>query len=264
MAVAQYGIQQFLVFLLVVFRLSGLMIFAPVWGSRNILDQWKIAFALVVASLVAPLVPSPPSLPRDLLPLGLLAVKELGVGLVLGYAASLLFTGVQLAGQMASQQMGQGLANIMDPFTETESSVIGEFQFFLAVVIFLAINGHHMLLRAVTGSFDRIPLGGMVLNVTATREIVRLFGDVFVIAIRISAPVVVALFVTTVALGFVARTVPQVNILVIGFPVQIVVGFVVLGVSTAYLAEPLVDMFRDQFRMIEGMVRMMAPGSGAP
>ena len=200
------------------------MIFAPFWGSRAILGQLKVGLALFITLIVFPVVSVSGVIPTHLFAFALLVVKEIAIGMILGFAASLFFTGIQVAGQLISQQMGHGLANVIDPMSESQATVIGQFQFFFALLIFLLIDGHHWLLGGLISSFNYIPLGGFSLNGYLAKEMINMAAILFKIAIQISAPVLVALFLTSVSFGFIARTVPQIHILVVGFPIQMLEG----------------------------------------
>jgi len=260
MNIINYSADQFITFLMILFRLSGLMIFAPFWGSRNIMPQLKIGISLFTAVILFPMIPVPDNLPHELIGFALLSIMEIGIGIILGFGASLMFTGIQMSGQMVSHQMGHALANVIDPLSESQATVIGQFQFFFSVLVFLTINGHHWLLRAVISSFKSIPLGGMSFNPFVVKELTDLFGDIFRIAFLISAPVLVALFLTSVAMGFIARTVPQVHVLVVGFPIQLAVGMVTLGYLTTYLGSTIVEMIQAQFNDLSILLRAMSPG----
>jgi flagellar biosynthetic protein FliR len=150
---------------------------------------------------------------------------------VLGYAVLLLFVGIQFAGQFAGLQMGLDIVDVIDPHSSGQISIIGQYLNILAILILLTIDGHHLVLQGLARSFEVIPLGGIVLKEALMLKLIALSSEVFIIAIKISAPVVLALFLVSVALGVLARTVPQMNILVVGFPVQLAAGLGVLIAS---------------------------------
>lgn len=225
---ADVATREFLTYILVLFRVGGIMIFAPFFGSGMIPTRIKIAASMILALALLPA--ASPVVPSSLT-LGFIlksAAGETAVGLLMGYATSLIFVGVQLAGMQIGQQMGTGIANIFNPMFQSQVSLISQVYFFFAIFIYLGIGGHHMLLSALVESFSSLPAGWSALSGRSLDIVITLFGHLFAVAFAVSAPIVLALFLTTVAMGFVARTVPQMNILVIGFPVRIVVGLTVM------------------------------------
>ncbi|MEW6754754.1 MAG: flagellar biosynthetic protein FliR [Candidatus Latescibacterota bacterium] len=228
----EYWLEQFHVFLLVLLRVSALLIVAPIFGHRLYLARAKVGLAFMVSLVLFPLVAQqhvPP--PAHLLPYALMALREVAMGLILGFAVLLLFIGVQFAGQMAGLQMGYGIVNVLDPQSAEEVSVVGQFLNLLAILLVLTLDGHHLILRGLMTSFQAVPLGGVVLKAPVMHKIVVLSSQIFVIAVKISAPVLIALLLISVALGVLSRTVPQMNVFIVGFPVQLAVGLLVLLAS---------------------------------
>jgi flagellar biosynthetic protein FliR len=216
-------------FVLLFVRISTLFMVAPIFGNRVIPVKVRVLAALVLAAALLPLVPAVPLIPAaSAAGFGLLIANEVTLGLLLGLVASVAFFGVQVAGQLAGLQMGFGIANVLDPQSESQVAVTAEFQNLLFLLVFLALDGHHVLLRALKATLDRIPLGGFTLGVRTMEIALRESAEVFAIALRVGAPVIAFLFVTSLGLGIIARTVPQLNIFVLGFPLQIAGGLVVL------------------------------------
>jgi flagellar biosynthetic protein FliR len=221
------------VFLLAFFRVTGVVMLAPLFGSGVMAPNVRALLSLVLAVVFFPLVgrPETPIEPS----LGVYAVavlEELGLGLLLGFAASMVFAAVQFGGQIIDQELGVMMANILDPLTDEQISIIGQFKLFLATVVYLLLDGHHQLLRALADSFRTIPITGMRLSPGAVLHVSdTMMRDLFRIAVQIAAPSLVTLFLITVALAFMARTVPEMNIFVLGFSLRVGVGLVVLAVG---------------------------------
>jgi len=230
--VVEIAVSQFITFVLVLTRISGLMLFAPIFGSSNVPPQAKIGLSAVLSFIVFPALPATSlAVPMTVGGLAIAAVEELAVGVVIGFAASLLFAGFQLAGHLVGQQMGLALAAVFNPQFEEQTSVLGEFYFFLAMVLFVLMNGHHLLLSAVLSSFRLVPVAGVQFPPELPAKLSVMFGEIFSIGLRIAAPAVLALLLSSVALGFIARTVPQMNLLIIGFPLRIGLGLAVVVIS---------------------------------
>src|SRR5580693_2244715 len=147
-------------FVLIFMRVAGLFLTAPIFSSRNIPVMVKASWILIVAFLIFPVVDFKlETLPVPGLPLGLAVIRELLVGFCVGMGATLIFTGIQLAGQIVDIQMGLGMVNIIDPITSTQISVMGQYYYLIATLVFMAVDGHHQLLKGVADSFTLIPLG---------------------------------------------------------------------------------------------------------
>ena len=251
-----YWLDQFHIFLLVLLRVSALLMAAPIFGHRNFLGRAKIALAFMVSLIIFPLVADQGiQVPESLFPYVFMMVREVLMGLVLGFAVLLLFVGVQFAGQLAGLQMGFGIVNVIDPMSSNQLSIIGQFLNILAILVLLSINGHHIILGGVMNSFDAVPLGGAVeLNTAVMDKLIAISAQVFVVAVKISAPILVALFLVSVAMGIMARTVPQMNVFIVGFPLQIGVGLVTVAVSLplfySLITKLITAMERDLFALI--------------
>ncbi len=227
-----YWLDQFHVFLLVLLRVGAVLIVAPIFGHHNYLSQAKVGLAFMIALVIFPLISAHhPLIPTGLFPYAAMMIREVMLGLVLGYAVLLLFIGIQFAGQLAGLQMGLDIVDVIDPHSSGSISIMGQYLNILAILILLMIDGHHLVLQGLARSFEVIPLGGVVLKEAVMLKLIALTSEVFVIAIKISAPVILALFLVSVALGVLARTVPQMNILVVGFPIQLAAGLGVLIAS---------------------------------
>ena len=175
---------------------------------------------------------------------------------------NLLLTSVRLGGQFLGFQMGLNMASVMDPQTGGQSSVMSQFLYLFTVLVFFSVNGHHIFISALASSFRLVPPCTFRFNASLMTAIVTVSGEMFVIALKLAAPIMVALFLSHLCLGIVARTVPQVNILMIGFPVNI--GFVGVrlqsdsfGLTLGNLSPFLVDLSRRMGQVFMAMIRIM-------
>lgn len=225
-------------YLLVLVRVSGFLGATPFFGSRTIPHRVKLPLSLLVAFFLLASATGPVSGVRFDSPgayFGAVA-NELLLGFALGFAVTLTFAALQLAGQLIDVPMGFSLVNVLDPMLGQQTPVLGQFQSILFTVIFLAIDGHHQLLQALVKTFEIVPLGGFRYFPGLAGLMTKGFGAAFLLGFKISLPVVSALFLTDVALGLVARTVPQMNVFVVGFPAKILVGlFFVMLVLPMYV-----------------------------
>ena len=192
----------------------------------------------------------------------LLILKEALVGLFIGFIAYLMMTAVQIAGGFIDFQMGFAIANVIDPQTGTQSPLMGQYLYMFALLLLLTLNGHHLILDGIFYSYQFIPIDKMISfhNEQMADYIIKTFSSMFIVALQMSAPVVATLFLVDVALGIVARTVPQLNIFVVGFPVKIGISFIVIiivmGVIMAIvqrLFEMMLLTMRDVMTLMGGL-----------
>lgn len=219
------------VYVLVLFRVAGMMVFAPMLGSNQIPRQVKALVACVLSFAVARGVPLTV---HPFNSLGLLAVGaggEIMFGLAMGMILSFSFIAAQWAGQLVGQQMGLNLSETFDPEFGSQGSLIGNLYFMLTLVIFLAINGHRAMLMGVRASFDSLPLLSAGINQPVLDLFIKLFEASTQLAIQIAAPVLVTLLIVDLALGFIGKTMPQLNVMTAGLSIRTLVGMVLLIVG---------------------------------
>lgn len=219
------------VFMLIFCRMTAFFVVAPVFSSRGVPNTFKIGLSAMIALLILMIQGTNQVIPQDL-GYVLMIIREVLIGLLMGFVAYLIFSVILTAGSFIDIQIGFGMANVLDPMTGASAPVLGNFKYIVATLVFLSINGHHYLLDAVIRSYNWIPLSNDVFQRIyrggVTEFLVSTFSQSFTLAFQMSAPLVVALFLTDVALGFLARTAPQFNVFVIGIPLKIIVGLVVL------------------------------------
>lgn len=239
-----YGTDKLQVFLLVSFRAAGLFIVSPILGHKSIPPTIKVGLAMILAVILVPVVSETTNLEiSSLWLLAGLAAKEMLVGFIIGLFFAFLFIAIRMSGNIAGYQMSLLIANIMDPESNSNVSLVGEFWYILATLIFLAIDGHHAIISAFADSYKLIPIGVFNFSGPAGELLIRYSAYTFTIAIKIVAPVMITLFLTTVSLGIVARTVPQMNIFIVGIPLKIGVGFLVMAAALPifrYIVEKMV------------------------
>jgi len=155
-------------------------------------------------------------------------IKEFIVGLTIGYVAYLVFSAIYLAGQFIDMQIGFSMVNVMDPVNNIQVPVTANFYFILSMIIFLVVNGHHLLIKALFDSYTYVPVGKAVFTGEILDNMIKIFGSIFVIGFKIAAPITAAILITDVALGIISRTVPQLNVFVVGMPLKIGLGIAVI------------------------------------
>lgn len=234
---------QILGFLVILTRISGLIVSAPILGDFNIPVTVKAAFAFLLALLFYPVVAKPDiGANPQLLSLIVLMVGEFGIGLLMGFSARVLFAGVSLAGEVIGFQMGLGIANVFDPLNNSQISLLGQVQIIFALFLFVVLDGHHLLILSVAESFALVPPGGVTLTETGMNFYIQLVGNIFLIGIQVGAPLIVALLAANFSMGLVARSVPQINIFVVGFPFTIGMGLFFFALGFPFFIEALIKL----------------------
>lgn len=225
-------------------RVGAMIFVAPVFGGSTVPTQTKILFSLMLSLILLPMVPSPAQTGSlDVVPLAWLGVNELLVGLVMGISMIFIFAAIQYAGQIIDFQMGFAIVNLIDPTQDVQIPVMGFFHFLIAILIFLAMDAHHWIIRALVDSFEVVPIMSAGFSGLVIGGIAKAFGDLFVIAMRIAAPTIAVLMLYNASLGIIAKTVPQINLLIVGFPVRIALGMIVVGLSMTFFHPYLSNAF---------------------
>lgn len=248
------SIQQVQGFFWVFVRIATLFFLLPFFGAKNIPIMWKAGISLIMALILFPVVPPPPAFPRTVPALLMGVASEVLLGFVLAIGVKMLFAAVELAGQFMGFEMGFNMASAMDPETGGQSTVMSRFLYLFTVLIFFSVNGHHMFIRALAASFYKVPPDSFHLTTPAVGALVKVSGDMFLLALKIAAPILIALFLSNLCLGIVARTVPQVNILMIGFPLNIFLGMILFSLVLMNLSPFLMDLFRRMGELLMGII----------
>lgn len=246
--------------LLVIFRIGGLMVYGPVFGSSVVPARVKIFMSFIVGAAVYPFLSSHidagAGLKLDVWTLAPLLAMEAVVGVIIGYVANLPLLAVQSGGLIMSQQMGLGFGQVINPAIDEEADIIGQFLLLMTMAGFLIVGGHEWMLLAVLNSFERLPAGQAAIGVDALGLVSGVLLSSLELALRVAAPLLALVFLETVAMGLVAKSVPQLNILSLGFPIRILAGIGVLALGLWAIhdvaMEGMNEAFSAMFQWIEG------------
>jgi flagellar biosynthesis protein FliR len=254
----------YLLFGLVLIRCSGVAVFAPFFGGQQFPLRARIGLVFFFALLMYPTATADPVLPSQLnMPdLALLALQEISVGLVLGFISSMVFMGVQLGGQLVGQQIGFALANIVDPMIDRSVSIIGFLNMNLAVVIFLAANLHLLIIAALWKSYDYVQMGALVFPDALSPMSAAVYWEgkrMLVVALQLAMPILLVMLLNSVVVGFLTRTMPQMNIMVLGLPLRVALGLTTLMFMIPVIGFALDDgqhyLAGDKSGILYGMIR---------
>ena len=251
-----FEVELFKVYLLVLVRVSGLIMTAPVLGSRNFPAMAKVGLAAFTALIITPALPAlAETLPDGALAFGVLSMGELAIGLMMGLVMQMVFAAVQVAGQIIDMLSGFAMMNVFNPALETQVPIFGFFLYIIAALYLLVWNGHHLMIRGLVSTFDKIPLGGFAVQPGLLWE-ASVWGRVmFLDGLAIAAPVAASLLVAYVTMGLLGRVVPQIQLFVVGFPVTIALGLLTVAFMMGIYLTILDGMFVRMFRNLETVVR---------
>lgn len=234
-------------------RVSGLMVFCPFLSSDAIPARLKAVIAIVITALVYPL-HGPLQLNLDSWQWVGTALGEVVLGLILGLAANFMMEAPMMAGQILGVQMGYSLATLFDPQTQADTPVLGEFHRLAALLIFLQLDVHHWLLRAIVRSFSYLPAGGSAATYATVSGLFHASAGIFLVGLQIAAPGLVATLLADVALGFLGKSSPQLPVLFIGLAVKNLLGLTVLIAVIAYWPHSFAERFADSISMGERLL----------
>jgi flagellar biosynthetic protein FliR len=224
-------------------RILALLVAAPPFNNIGLSTQARLVLGLAIAFAIAPALPGTTAIdPASGFGLLILA-QQMVIGLAMGLSMRLVFSAIDMSGILISNQMGLGFATAYDPQSASQTAVVSEFLGMLSLLTFLSINGHLMVISTLGRSFALLPIGTATIASESWMNIANAGGIIFSSGILLALPVVVALLITNIALGVLGRVAPQLNLMAIGFPVTIVLGFAALIVSLSYLSAPLQRLF---------------------
>lgn len=240
-------------------RASGMVMTAPIFQSRNIPPQIKVILSFGLALVVAPFIVGTVALERFTFGMAVFTlIQELLTGLIMGFMVSLTLYAIQLAGYFFDTQMGFGMVNILDPTTGTQMPLMGQINYIIASLIFLAINGHHTVISSFIQSYQVIKPGMFIIKKEAIGVFVMAFSNMFYLGFKIGIPIIGTIFLADVAMGIIAKLIPQINVFMLGYPVKIILGLVMIILFIpvfVMLIEATFSNSGDTFKMMRLMLR---------
>jgi len=262
MEILNFPTAEFCIFLLVLLRVSTVLFLFPFFGSPVVPVRVKTALSLVLAFTLWPVAAkTSPVFPQGAVPMMITMGAELILGVSLALSARLFFAAVQLAGVIISFQMGFSMISTIDPQSGAPMVIMSQVGYLVAMLLFLTFGGHHVVLSALADSFYLVKPGGLFLTESLWRTLETLVSAMFTVGIRMAAPTMVALFFTSCAFGMCARFVPQMNVLVLAFPVKIGVGLLLFGLTLQAIHIMVGRFVWEYSALLTNMMRMMG-GSG--
>jgi flagellar biosynthesis protein FliR len=244
-------------FLLIFSRVVSVLWLLPVFSSRVVSVPFKAGVSLLIAYLLFDSIGVDRSFSSDPYFLFLFVIKEVFIGLAIGFFVRILFTAVNVAGEIISIQSGFSFARFMDPLSMTQVTVIEQLKNLLAMMLFLAMDAHHVLIRAIVASFRDIPIGSVTIQQSFLQYLITSSGRIFVTGFKIGAPIIVTLLFVEIALGMLSRMIPQINIFIEGVPLKILVTVIMFSFSLGVIVPVIANMFRGMDGEMLRLFRLM-------
>ncbi|MGI6083805.1 MAG: flagellar biosynthetic protein FliR [Acetivibrionales bacterium] len=220
------------IFLLVLVRITGMFFLSPIFGRRNIPNYFKIGFCFVFSVIVANTVPVPDLTKYTSLAAYVVIIgKEFLVGIMLGFISYMLFSSIYIAGQLIDMRIGFGMVSVFDPLTNIQIPITADFYVVIASIMMLVTDSHHLLIKAIADSYNILPIGEAIFEGAVLNQIIKLFTTVFSLGFKIAAPITIAVLITDISLGIISKSMPQLNVFMLGMPIKIMLGITVIVIT---------------------------------
>lgn len=240
-------------------RVAGIFASTPMFGGKAVPMRVKAGMAFVMTMVLYPVIRGHiPPLPTDSLSLIILVIRETLIGISLGLISQAIFAAVEFCGQMIGMQMGFTMVSLFDPTMGAQTAVIAVFQTLLATIIFMALGAHHIFIRSIVESYQLLPMGNWHMSGPLLQFITSIVTGVFILGIKLAAPVLVALLATTIILGIMARIFPQMNVFIISMPLNIGIGFLIIGASLMLFNHTLEIAFGQMGHQIKALFKILS------
>ena len=250
MDLSQLTNDMILLFLLMLIRITGMLIGTPFFGQAGVPIQVQAAMAMVTALIFYPVYLTHAHVPAsNAWEFTWLAGQEFVIGMLIGFVASMAFATVQFAGNHVTTLVGLNAAQMMDPLSNSESPVLSQFYFILAITLFMSLDMHHSMLIAIGKSFDLLPVAGGIGKVgTLVGRFMALAGDMFSMSMLLILPIMGTMLVFEIALAFMSKMMPQMNIFMVMTPLKIIIGIVLMIVTMPFTMKLLVQLYAELAR----------------
>ncbi|CCQ93027.1 Flagellar biosynthetic protein fliR [[Clostridium] ultunense Esp] len=246
------------IFLLVLVRTSGIFVVSPFFSSQNVPNTLKAGFSFILSILLTLSLDIEVEILRTTF--AILIIKELMVGLIIGFISYAFFSTFYVTGQIVDMKIGFGMVNVIDPQHRVQVPVMGNFYYILAFLLLLTINGHHAIINGLIDSYKFIPIGKFTFNLDTGFFLIDILSKSFITGFKLSAPVVVTIFLTDLLLGILARTIPQMNVFVVGLPLKILIGLIVIGLSIPIFYSLTTGVFNNTIEEIYNFLNSFVKG----
>ncbi|WP_026476016.1 flagellar biosynthetic protein FliR [Alkaliphilus transvaalensis] len=255
-------LMNFNLFILILIRITGIFVAAPVFARNNFPMPMKIGFSVAISFILLPILGDGFLLEiNGFWQLTYYTIIEFMIGIIIGFIAFMYFSALYLAGTIIDTQMGFGMVNVFDPQTNTQVPVMGNFYNNLVSLLFIVMNGHHLLIRILADSYQLLPVGfTFTIGSDMIGQLNHIMIEVFILAFKFSAPVLITVLLANILLGILARTMPQMNVFIVGLPLKIIVGIVTVMISLQFLLPFTELLFDKMFSAVFDVLKILSRG----
>lgn len=236
------------------FRIAGLLMTAPIIGTRSIPVRIRLILAIAITIVVFPVIPAVPSVDPISAKGLLISIQQVIIGISMGLCIRVIFIALEVAGQAIGQLMGLMLASMVDPLNGNQVPIIGQFYLLLTTLLFLAVDGHLMMIKVLADSFNTLPIAATGISTNGAWNVLTWTGTIISTAVIIALPALVSLLIVNLSFGVMTRSAPQLNIFAVGFPIMIILGVVVIFFSLNSFIPHMMEMFDDGILMMHKLV----------
>ncbi|MCC5909812.1 MAG: flagellar type III secretion system protein FliR [Clostridiaceae bacterium] len=249
-------------FFLIFFRISGIFIVAPIFSRKNIPMMVKIGLSVLITFILLPIIS------MDFMfyqitfgELAFYVIKEFLLGIIIGFVGFLYFSTLYLAGTIIDTQIGFAMVNVMDPQTNSQMPIMSSFYNIIFTLLFLAMNGHHLIIRALVYSYNVLPVGfTLSIGEEMVQRLISIMTEIFILSFRFSAPILATIFLANVLLGILARTMPQMNVFIVGLPLKIIVGLTTILITLQFVIPFSERLFDRMFHTLYEVIQILSRG----
>ena len=233
-------------FFLVFLRVTGMFVVSPIFGRQNLPVYYKIGFSFFIALIMtsSSAIVSP-AIYGNVAEYVYFAVREFVIGASIGFIPYLMFSAIYIAGQLIDMKIGFAMVNVLDPVSNIQIPITANFYFIICMLMFITVDAHHMIILTISRSYSLIPLGRLTIDGELIAALLRLFTDVFIVGFRIAAPIIFTVLLTDVALGIISKAMPQINVFMVGMPLKILVGLVIMIITMPTMLIMMGELFKN-------------------
>ena len=243
--------------ILIFIRITAFIVICPGFSFKGLPNTFKIGFAISLTLIINSIIPEIDVIDNMFLFL-LLNIKETILGLALGFVTNLIFSAAEIAGNLVDFQVGFSMASVYDPSVGTTAANYGKMYYWISISVFFMLDMHHKVITALVKSFDYIPLNTVSFNNYNAKAIVSLFSKVFELALNLGIPIIIVVLVTDIILGIISKTVPQINVLMLGMPVKAMVSFIITLLTLSWLINSMGNIMQLIPENIEGFMNLFS------
>lgn len=236
------------------FRVAGLLMAAPVIGTRSVPVRIRLVMAIAITVAIVPALPTPEYHVPFTGTWVLISIQQVSIGIAMGLTVRVIFVALEMAGQAIGQLMGLMLASMVDPQNGNQVPVIGQFYLLLATLLFLILDGHLIMIQALVASFHQLPVGMDGISRDALWSVINWLGTILVSAVLIAMPAIAALLIVNLAFGVMTRAAPQLNIFAVGFPIMIILGVLIILFTLDSFVPHMTQLFEQSFDVLRKLM----------